>query len=50
MDTFSKFIKEVLKGTVRAISAHLFQKTFLNKGKTTEAVESRVVLIKSKSL
>lgn len=35
MDILSEFVKEVLKGIVRAISAHLFQKTFLNKEKTT---------------
>lgn len=35
MDTFFEIIKEVLKGIVGAISAHLFQKTFLNKKKTT---------------
>lgn len=34
MDIFD-LIKEVLKGIVRAMSAHLFQKTFLNKEKTT---------------
>lgn len=36
METFLEFMKEVLKGVVRAISAHLFQKTFLNKEKTTQ--------------
>ena len=35
MDTFFSFLKEVLKGIVRAISAYLFHKTFLNKEKTT---------------
>lgn len=35
MDTFLEFLKEVLKGIVRAISAYVFQKTFLNKKKTT---------------
>lgn len=34
MDIFD-LIKEVMKGIVRAMSAHLFQKTFLNKEKTT---------------
>lgn len=36
MDTFLEFAKEVLKGMLRAISAHLFRKTFLNKEKTTQ--------------
>ena len=36
MDNFSEFLKEVLKGVVRAISAYVFQKTFLNKEKTTQ--------------
>lgn len=36
MDIFFEFVKEVLKGIVRAISADLFQKTFLNKKKTTQ--------------
>jgi len=35
MDTFSEFLKEVLKRITRAISAYVFQKTFLNKKKTT---------------
>lgn len=35
MDTFLEFLKEVLKGMTRAISAHIFQKTFLNKKKAT---------------
>lgn len=35
MDTFSEFLKEVVKGVIRAISAYIFQKTFLNKEKTT---------------
>lgn len=34
MDVFD-LLKEVVKGIVRAISAHLFRKTFLNKAKTT---------------
>ena len=34
MDLFD-LLKEVLKGMVRAISAHLFRKTFLDKEKTT---------------
>lgn len=36
MDTFLEFLKDVLKEIVRAISAYLFQKTFLNKEKTTQ--------------
>jgi len=36
METFFEFSKEVLKGIVRAISAHLFRKTFLDKEKTTQ--------------
>jgi len=35
MDTFSEFLKEVVKEVIRAISAYVFQKTFLNKEKTT---------------
>jgi len=35
METFFEFSKEVLKGIVRAISAYLFRKTFLDKEKTT---------------
>ena len=34
MEAFFEFSKEVLKGIVRAMSAHLFQKTFLDKEKT----------------
>lgn len=30
-------IKEVLKGITRAMSAHLFQKTFLDEEKTTRS-------------
>ena len=36
VDTFLEFLKEVLKGVVRAISAYVFQKTFLNNEKTTQ--------------
>ena len=36
MDNFLEFLKEVLKGVVRAISAYAFQRTFLNKEKTTQ--------------
>lgn len=35
METFLEFFKEVLKGIVRAISAFLFRKTFLERKKTT---------------
>lgn len=35
MDIFFEFAKEVLKGITRAISAYLFQKTFLDEKKTT---------------
>ena len=35
MDDFLGIIKEVLKGIVRAFGMYLFQKTFLNKKKTT---------------
>jgi len=34
MDIFD-LLKEVSKGIVRAISAHVFRKTFLDKEKTT---------------
>lgn len=36
MDIALEFFKEVLKGITRAISAHLFQKTFLDKETTTQ--------------
>lgn len=35
METFLAFLKEVLKGMVRAVNAHFFQKTFLKTRKTT---------------
>ena len=35
MDTFLEFLKEALKGMTRAVSAHFFQKTFLDKKKAT---------------
>ncbi|HLR41652.1 MAG TPA: hypothetical protein VK067_00250 [Pseudogracilibacillus sp.] len=35
MESFLEFLKEVLKGIVRALSAYVFHKTFLNKEKTT---------------
>ncbi len=35
MELFLEFLKEVLKGIMRAISAHFFQKTFLDKKKST---------------
>ena len=35
METFLEFLREVLKGIVRAVSAHFFQKTFLKTRKTT---------------
>ncbi|WP_273716954.1 hypothetical protein [Alkalihalobacillus pseudalcaliphilus] len=35
MDLILEFLKEVLKGVTRAISAHLFQRTFLDKKKAT---------------
>jgi len=34
MDLFD-LLKEVIKGIIRAISAHLFRKNFLDKEKTT---------------
>lgn len=43
MEFLFEFIKEVLKGITRAISAHFFQKTFLNKEKTTQSRSERVV-------
>jgi hypothetical protein len=36
MDTFLEFLKEVMKGIIRALSAYLFRETFLNKEKTTQ--------------
>lgn len=35
MELFLEFLKELLKGITRAISAHFFQKTFLDKKKAT---------------
>ncbi|WP_165589601.1 hypothetical protein [Lederbergia galactosidilytica] len=35
METFLEFLKGILKGIVRAFSAHFFKKTFLEKEKTT---------------
>lgn len=37
MDIVLEFFKEVLKGITRAMSAHLFQKTFLDEEKTTRS-------------
>lgn len=49
METFLEFVREVIKGIIRAISAHLFEKTFLDERKPPNAVESiRVVLKKIK--
>ncbi len=36
MELFLEYLKEVLKGITRALSAHIFQKTFLEKKKTTQ--------------
>lgn len=36
MELFLEFLKEVLRGITRAISAHFFQKNFLNQKKTTQ--------------
>lgn len=41
VEIFLEFLKETLKGIVRAISAHLFQKTFLNNEKTTRGRSKR---------
>ena len=35
MELFLEFLKEVLRGITRSFSAHLFQKTFLDKKKAT---------------
>lgn len=35
METFLDFLREVLKGIVRAVSAHFFKKAFLENEKTT---------------
>ena len=35
METFLKFVKEMLKGIVRAIITYIFRKTFLDKEKST---------------
>lgn len=36
MELFLEFLKEALKGITRAVSAYVFQKTFLDKKKTTQ--------------
>jgi hypothetical protein len=36
METFLEFLREVLKGTVREISAHFFRKNVLEHKKTTQ--------------
>ena len=36
METFLKFVKEMLKGIVRAIITYIFRKTFLDKEKSTQ--------------
>ena len=36
METFLEFLGEVLKGFIRAISAHVFQKALLEKKETTQ--------------
>lgn len=36
MEIFLEFLKEALKGITRALSAHLFQKAFLDEEKTTQ--------------
>lgn len=35
MEIFLEFLKEALKGIIRAVSSHLFRKTFLDKKKAT---------------
>jgi len=40
MDVFD-LLKEVIKGMVRAMTAHLFQKFFLDKEKTTRRRRKR---------
>ncbi|MCH1625107.1 hypothetical protein [Fredinandcohnia quinoae] len=35
METFLEFLREVLKGIVRAVSAYFFQKNILEHKKTT---------------
>ena len=37
MELFLEYLKEILKGVTRAISAHVFRKTFLDKEKTTRS-------------
>ncbi len=37
MELFLEYLKEALKGIMRAVSAHLFQKNFLDKEKTTRS-------------
>ena len=35
MELFLEFLKEALKGITRAVSAHFFRKSFLDKKKAT---------------
>jgi len=42
MDIFD-FLKEMFKGIIRAMSAHLFQKHILDKKKTTQCHRKRGV-------
>ncbi|MBO0992462.1 hypothetical protein [Bacillus sp. SD088] len=35
METFFEFLREILKGIVRAVNAHIFKRTVLEKEKTT---------------
>jgi hypothetical protein len=35
METFLEFLKEVLKGIIREVCAHLFRKNLLDNEKTT---------------
>lgn len=36
METFLEYLREALKGIIRALSAHFFQKIFLENKKTTQ--------------
>ncbi|WP_299093747.1 hypothetical protein [uncultured Metabacillus sp.] len=46
METFLEFLREVLKGIVREVSAYFFRKNVLENEKTTRAVTSKRVVLK----
>jgi hypothetical protein len=46
METFLEFVREVLKGIVREVSAYFFRKTVVENKKTPRAVASKRVVLK----